>query len=201
MSLFLETIRIKNGRLKNIESHNLRMNKCRNVHFHEIRDLDLNGAITIPLEFQKGLVKCRVLYDRNIVKVEFEHYIFKNPRTFRLLNADSVDYSFKYADRNNLDNLFKTKGLADDIIMIKDGLLTDSYYANIALYKNRIWYSPKTPLLAGTQRARLIQNEKLVLRDIVVSELFEFEKIKIFNAMIPFSQHAAVIIGKQSILE
>ena len=85
--------------------------------------------------------------------------------------------------------------------MIKDGLLTDSYYANIALYKNRIWYSPKTPLLAGTQRARLIQNEKLVLRDIVVSELFEFEKIKIFNAMIPFSQHAAVIIGKQSILE
>ena len=85
--------------------------------------------------------------------------------------------------------------------MVKNGLLTDSYYANIALYKNGVWYSPKTPLLAGTQRSRLIQNEKLVLIDIAVSELFEFEKIKIFNAMIPFSEHAAVTIGMQSILE
>ena len=201
MSLFLETIRIKNGRLKNIESHNLRMNKCRNTHFHEIRDLDLNTTIAIPIEFQKGLVKCRVLYDRSIVKVEFEHYIFKNPRSFRLVNADSVDYSYKYADRNKLDELFRTKGLADDIIMVKDGLLTDSYYANIALYKNGIWYSPKAPLLAGTQRSKLIQDEMLVLIDIAVSELFEFEKIKIFNTMIPFSEHAAVTIGKQSILE
>ena len=61
--------------------------------------------------------------------------------------------------------------------------MTDSYYANLAFNKNGLWYTPKSPLLLGTQRAKLIEQGKLIEMHITVNDVRSFEYFKIFNAM------------------
>jgi len=198
MSLFLETIKINNGRRINLDGHNRRMNFTRNRHFHEIRDIDLRDEIEVPTEYEIGIVKCRVSYGRKVEKVEFEPYIFRNPQSFKLVNADHIDYKYKSADREALQELFAMKGEADDIIMVKDGLITDSYYANLVLLKDQVWYTPAKPLLQGTFRSKMLENEKLVEIDINEEELPYYEEIKIVNALTEWEMHKGVqvLIGK-----
>jgi 4-amino-4-deoxychorismate lyase len=113
-----------------------------------------------------------------------------------LINADHVDYSYKSADREALKSLFEMKGKADDIIMVQNELITDSYYANLAFLKNDTWYTPDKPLLKGTFREKLVVNEKLVLTEISVSDLSQYEKVKIFNALTEWEMHDPVDYSK-----
>lgn len=203
MSLFLETIKINNGHRINLEGHNMRMNRTRNRHFHEIRDIDLENEVDVPADFKFGIVKCRVIYGRQVEKITFEPYVFKDPRSFKLVNADHIEYGFKDANREPLNLLFASKGKVDDIIMTKQGYITDSFYANLAFLKNEIWYTPRKPLLEGTFRAKMLMNEKLVPLDIHTNDLPNFEKIKIINAMTEWGMHEAVdvLIGEHIFLE
>ena len=93
MSLFLETIKINNGRRINLEGHNRRMNTTRNRHFHEIRDIDLRDQIQVPQPFKQGIVKCKVVYGRKIESIEFEPYFFRNPRSFCLVEVNQFSYN------------------------------------------------------------------------------------------------------------
>lgn len=192
MSLFLETIKINNGRRENLDGHSRRMNKTRNAHFHEIRNIDLEDVIEVPQQYRQGIVKCRVTYGRKIEMVEFENYVFRNPRSFQLVSADHIDYSFKSADREPLTTLFNAKGRADDIIMVKNNHITDSYYANLAFLKDGIWHTPSKPLLTGTFRQKLVDNKKLVLANITPSDLGRYEEVKIFNALTEWEMHPPV---------
>ena len=198
MSLFLETIKINNGRRINLDGHNRRMNRTRNRHFHEIRDIDLKEEIEVPSHFETGVVRCRVVYGRQIEDITFDHYHFKNPRSFRVLSADHIDYGYKSSDRKALNQLFSEKREADDIIMTKEGFITDSFYANLALLKDGVWYTPIRPMLKGTFREKLVSSEKLVQEDIRADELIKYEAIKIFNALTEWEMHEEVeiIIGE-----
>jgi len=189
MSLFLETIKVNNGRRINLDGHSRRMNRTRNQHFHEIRNIDLKQKIDVPEHYQEGIVKCRVTYGRKIERIEFEKYHFSNPQSFLLVNADHIDYTYKSADREGLKLLFESRGEADDIIMIKNGLVTDSYYANLAYLKDDKWYTPEKPMLSGTFREKLLMNEKLVECNIHAEEVYNFEKFKIFNALTEWEMH------------
>lgn len=198
--LFLETIKINNGRRINLDGHNSRMNYTRNRHFHEIMNIDLKDEIIVPEDFKSGIVKCRVIYGRKIEKIEFEPYIFKNPRIFQVVDADHVVYPFKSKNRKILTDLYIQKGIAHDIILVKNNLITDSYYANLAFSINDKWYTPKKPLLMGTQRTKLIQMGKISEIDIPIDELFKYESLKIFNAITEWGMHAPIHINSKNIL-
>ncbi len=183
MSLFLETIKINNGRRINLDGHSRRMNYCRNRHFHEIRNIDLRDHIKVPSSFKKNIVKCRVTYGRKIERVVFEKYHFRQPTSFKIVEGNHLNYQYKAADRSALHELYENRGNCDDIIIIKDGLLTDSYYANLAFLKNGKWYTPTAPLLAGTQRKKLLDNGTLIAADINLATLQEYESFRIYNAL------------------
>jgi len=72
--------------------------------------------------------------------------------------------------------------------MIRNDLLTDTSYSNIALFDGENWITPKSPLLFGVNRAQLVAENKLIQKDIKVSELFNFQRISLFNAMIEFGE-------------
>ena len=75
----------------------------------------------------------------------------------------------------------------DDILIIKDLLVTDTSIANIAFETSGgEWITPKNPLLKGTTRARLLDEGKLKEADIRVHELRSFTKVALLNAMIDF---------------
>ena len=56
----------------------------------------------------------------------------------------------------------------DDILIVKNGLLTDTSIANIALYDGNDWYTPLHPLLKGTKRAELLDKGVLKEKEIKI---------------------------------
>jgi 4-amino-4-deoxychorismate lyase len=181
----IETIRIQNGRVCNIHYHNLRCNASRNVLFGSTDSIDLRSAIDTS-DLSGTEIKCRITYDEIVRKIEFETYSFRPIQTLKIIEVDDYDYSFKYADRNQLQAFYEQRGDKDDILMTRNGFLTDTYYANVALLQEGKWYSPKFPLLKGIRRAQLLQKERIIETEIHKDQIKEYEAITLFNAMIPF---------------
>ena len=80
--------------------------------------------------------------------------------------------------------LYDKRAHADDILIVKNGRLTDTYYCNTAFLKKGKWYTPKHPLLKGTQREFLISKKIIEEADLLIGDLSQFEKIRLFNSMI-----------------
>lgn len=185
---FLETICIRDGQPLHLEWHQRRVSATLQ-HFYPLEaseDISLHlGEIllscAIPAE---GVCRCRVLYDLNSVSVEFFSYEPRPILSLCLIDAPAnYDYRYKYADRKVLDDLFAQRGDADDILITRDGWVTDTSIANIAFRKNDRWYTPSMPLLAGTTWKRLVTKGVLIPRPIHQNDLLRYEAFSIFNAM------------------
>lgn len=184
-NLYIESIRIYNGRVYNIKYHNFRCNETRKEKYGSLDQLHLRKYIDIPNEYHSGLVKCRILYNDAVQKVEFSHYRPIPIRSLKLVNIGDFQYSYKHMDRSMIEKMYEKRGAADDILMVRNNLITDTQYANIALYQNGKWFTPKTPLLPGTRRHQLIEKKILFPKNISISELPNYSKISLFNALIP----------------
>jgi len=184
MSLFFETIRIENGNIYNLHRHNLRFNRTRKHFFPDAEALRLESYIRPPSS--KGLWRCRILYGRNIEKVEYLPYSPRRISSFKLIEAD-IQYHYKYADREEIDRLFGQKGRCDEILIVdEEGYLRDTSIANIALYDGLRWITPRRPLLEGTMRARLCERELLLEKDVKIKDLKEAVGFAVINAMVGF---------------
>ena len=72
------------------------------------------------------------------------------------------------------------------MLIVRDGLLTDTSIANVALYDGHEWLTPTHPLLRGTKRAELLARKAIREADIPADSIFSYSKIALFNAMIDF---------------
>ena len=82
-----------------------------------------------------------------------------------------------------LNSLLKYKDGCDDILIIKNGLITDISFANICFYNGKNWYTPSTPLLKGTCREKLLKQNSIIEKEIGISDLDYFSHFTIINAM------------------
>ena len=187
MCRFIETICINDGVIENLSAHNERMNNTIRVHYgSSAMPVSLEDFITA--EGCKGRTRCRVEYTSAVEKVEYFPYSIREVKSLQLVNDDMAEYSFKYADRSVLDRNFSLRDNADDVVIVRSGMLTDTSIANIALYKEGKWFTPKYPLSKGTRRARLL-TEGIIEEDIIMADsLHKYEKIRLFNAMISFGE-------------
>ena len=186
MYRFLESICCKDGDVLNLDLHQERVNRTFHHFFPKEPPLVLhNISSSLP---QSGKYKCRVEYGIEDFDVDYSIYTTPVIKSYKLVKIDSLDYQYKYADRRKLDDLFATRGSADDMIMIRNGLVTDSYYANLAFFDGNIWWTPKTPLLAGVMRASLIAKGKLQCKDIFQEEVGNFLKVSFINAMLELGE-------------
>lgn len=200
MCRFIETICINDGVIENLSAHNERMNNTIRVHYgSSVMPVSLEDFITA--EGCKGRTRCRVEYTSAVEKVEYSRYSIREVKSLQLVNDDTAEYSFKYADRSVLDRNFALRGNADDVVIVRSGMLTDTSIANIALYKEGKWFTPKYPLLKGTRRARLL-TEGIIEEDIIMADsLYKYEKIRLFNAMISFGEVEMDIKNVFTVLE
>ena len=188
MSLFIETIRLKSGLLRNLPFHQERFERTRRARLGLQHHPLLEQALEIPGGLESGLFKCRVIYGSQIERVEYEPYLRPVITSLKLVRSDTVAYAYKEADRTLLDTLFRSRGDADDILIVKDGLLTDSYYANITLWDGRSWHTPDTPLLKGTMRAFLLRQGVLSEKHLHVEDLKSYRVIRLINALNPLEE-------------
>ena len=180
---FLETIKIVDGQIFNLEYHQKRYESVlAALGAKEVQNLK---EFINPPEW--GLYRCRLLYDIHSVEVTFHEYKKREISTLKVIFENEIEYVHKSTARQKIDTLFEQREECDDILIIKELYVTDTSIANIAFQTSEgEWITPKNPLLKGTTRARLLDEGKLTERDIKVHELRSFSKVALLNAMIDF---------------
>ncbi len=197
MSLLVETIACIDGKLQNLPWHNARLNESRNDLFKS-KDRWMLEDLRVPKFVKTGNWKCRVIYGTKFSGISYEPYVPKLVKSLQVVEGN-FNYCYKYHDRSELDELYKQKGEADDIIIIKNGLVTDTSIANILLYDGDGWVTPDTPLLAGTMRSQLINKKLVKPKTIKATDLTNYKKIMLVNALNPFADTRAIDISKNLI--
>jgi len=188
MFQFIETIRIDNGQIELLHFHNVRFNATRLRFFSVEEDCNLNEQIVIPKKFQIGLVKCRITYDSKIVDVQFMHYQWRPISKLKTVDSN-ISYNYKSADRKHLEQLKSEAEPADEVLIIKDGRVSDTSFSNIIFRQNGFWYTPDTPLLSGVRREYLLQKGFISERSISIQDIETFDSFMLVNAMLDFDDN------------
>ena len=188
MCRFVESIKIQDGDFKRLQLHQARLQKAMACFYPNKKEIDLAESLRNTDFPTQGLFKCRVVYDSEIRQVEFAPYNKREIRSLKLVETDMESHAYKLEDRNEFNAAFAKRGDCDDVLLVKNGLLTDTSYCNIALYDGENWYTPRIPLLYGVNRTQLLEEGKLIEKDIKPVELLNFRYISLFNAMIEFGE-------------
>lgn len=192
---FFETIRYKNGILENLSYHQARINRTLRA---------LGGNISIQLDkiqlvhdFEKDIVyKIKCLYNlEGASHIEKEIYHKKTIQTVSIHQAALEEYQYKYTNRTWLNDALKNAG-TDEIVIVQNNIVKDGNYANLVFFNGSEWYTPKHPLLLGTHRARLIDENKIIEKDITVRDLANYSSLKYVNAMMLWEESPEIAISK-----
>ncbi len=186
MCLLLETIKIVEHNLINLEYHQQRVNRSIRDLFNKNARINLAGEIKVPDYLGKGLYKCRVIYNLEIKKVEYIPYKQPGITTLKLVTCNDLDYSYKFENRQAITELLELKGRCDDILILKNDLITDTLFCNIIFSDGNNWITPSKPLLKGTQREYLLDKGKITEAKIKSRDIHNFNSFKLINAMIDF---------------
>ncbi len=193
MCRLLESIKVENGTIHHLIYHEQRIRRAQQGLFGEVTIQRVADQITIPEYAQQGLYKCRIVYRRAIEQVEFIPYYQRAVRTLRRVHCDTIDYPHKYEDRRLLIELFAQRGDCDDILIIKNGLVTDTSYANIIFFDGQRWVTPAHPLLRGIQRQYLLDQGVISTEAIGEKDLPSFQQFRLINALLSFNHPAQAI--------
>jgi len=196
MSLLVESIKLCDGKLFNLEYHQQRLNRTMVERFPEATPIDLANAISIPENCSLGLFKVRVLYGPQLEKVEIEPYKFRTIQSLKVVHHESIDYHMKYTDRQILQQLYAQRCEADDIIIIKNGLVTDAFAANLIFFDGAKWVTPNSPLLKGTQRQALLDQGLISEQTIREEDIRTFFKVGLINALVSFEEMPVIPVEK-----
>ena len=184
MHQFVETIRIEGGKAMNLPLHDARMNATR-LHF---------APHAAPISLQKWLndaplseerIKARVVYNVDgVCETTFQTYKRREIQWLRMVEDNDISYTFKSTDRHELDHLLALRDGCDEVLIVKNGLITDTSFTNVAFFDGHKWLTPAQPLLNGTMRQWLLQRGQLTETHITPASLASFQRIMLFNAMI-----------------
>jgi 4-amino-4-deoxychorismate lyase len=186
MPRFIETIKWHDGQFYNMNYHQQRMDGTIQSFFAISRSMRLIDHLANSKVPKQGLFKCRVIYDDVIRSIEFVPYLIKPVRSLKIVRADSIDYAFKFEDRGQLIKLYNQRDACDDIIIVKDKVVTDASYANLLFKRGNDWVTPSNCLLNGTMRQNLLDLQKIRSEPILVGDIRKFEKVKLINSMLGF---------------
>jgi 4-amino-4-deoxychorismate lyase len=183
MFLLFETICIENGVPKYLKWHEMRMNRSRKEVWNRKDSVKLEKMLTIPDEYKTGVVRCNIEYGREIGPVTFRKYDKKKVHSLKVVECNTLDYHLKFSDRTLLEDLLLMKEDCDEIVIVKDGMITDTSMSNLIFYDGIHWFTPQFPLLKGTCRQRLLEENRISEKKILLSDVMLFEGLKLINAM------------------
>lgn len=184
MSRLIESIRLFNGKFSRLELHEERMQNSFQEVLKQKPDWSLEALLNEQPIPQSGLYKCRVVYDDQHQQVEFMPYQPRQIKTLKLVADNIIEYNHKWEKRGPLDDAFAERGDCDDILIVKNGLITDSSYANVVFQKGENWFTPQSYLLPGTMRQFLLNTGLITEHMITEKNLKEFDRCKLINAML-----------------
>ncbi len=147
------------------------------------------AGMTIPPE--QHTWRCRMIYEGNgkISSITAEPFTPRTLKTIGIIDIPTACYPLKYADRRVFDDLRKRFPRCDEIIITKNGFLSDGTFTNVYLRSpDNILLTPNTYLLAGCRRERLIQDGLLHPRTLHWRDIKPGWLIGFINALNPPGQ-------------
>ncbi len=189
--LFSEVVKVLDGKYLDMSYHLARMDKTMHAFFNTSIHIELREE-DIPKELQLGLTKCRILYSCDDIKIEYERYNFKGIKTLKLVKDNAINYAYKYANRGRFDHLLDKKGECDDILIIKNGLITDTSFTNIVLENEDGLFTPTSYLLEGTKRRALLETGRIKETIVKPEDLGNYSKLYLINAMITLEDNISI---------
>lgn len=192
MCLLLESIKIKNGIIYNLPLHQKRMNEARKKLFGCRDEIVLTNKINITEPYKTGLIKCRILYEKEIQRIEFIAYRFPSIHSLQIVHDNSLDYTYKTADRSAIEAVYNQRGNADEVLIIKNGFITDTSFCNIVLCKEEDYFTPDTFLLNGIKRQQLLHAGKIREKSIPIDQLKEYDSLYLINALIDIEDQICI---------
>lgn len=187
MFRLFESIRLENGNFHRLRYHQQRMD-------HSVKELTGNKNLISLFDTlskynppKTGLYKCRVVYTgAHLDAVEFVPYAIKPINSLKVVYDHQIEYEHKFTDRNKIEELLNQRQYCDDILIIKNGFITDSSYSNIIFYDGVNWITPNAPLLRGTMRQFLLDTAEIQAADIEVKDIPAFKSFRLINALRAF---------------
>jgi 4-amino-4-deoxychorismate lyase len=185
MSRFIESIKVEDQRIFLKELHQKRMNDTFS-NFGKVCKIDIYSLFLNLEHDEDGLYKFRIEYDlENNFKTQIIPYAISELGNFELVIDNEIDYSFKSADRIQLQKL-KDKSHADEVIIVKNNQITDTSYSNLLFLKDKTWFTPKSYLLNGVMRQNLLQSKEIKETEITLDNIKEFTHFQLINALNDF---------------
>ncbi len=188
MYQFIESIKLLDGKFFRVELHQERINQIFDAFFPDKKKISLTELIKYQAFPKKGFFKTRVVFNEEVKILEFVPYKIPNIKTLKVVETDIETAFYKSANRDKINRVFAKKEDCDDVLFVKNGFFTDTSYCNVALFDGENWFTPKTPLIYGTQRKNLINNKQILEKEIHISKIYNYQSICLFNAMIEFGE-------------
>ncbi|MFM7858213.1 MAG: aminotransferase class IV, partial [Flammeovirgaceae bacterium] len=184
MSLFIESIKLLDGEYHNLHLHDERRHTTLLHLTGKEPSQSLSQLLDLELRPLMGLYKCRVVYSQNTHAIDYVPYTMRKITSLQVVECDTVEYRYKLADRTKINDLHRQKGDADEIIIVKNGFITDASYANLIFKFGNDWITPNTYLLNGIMRQKLLMDGRIKEEEIRTKDLPKFGSVKLINAMV-----------------
>ena len=194
MSPLLESIQIREGLMQNMSYHEERMSLSSLALYGTKVNFSL-GSLILPLNAREGIVKCRIIYRNVVDKIEFQPYLPKEVNSLKLVFSDNIAYKYKFEDRSGLLGLLKQKESADDILIVKQGRITDTSFSNVVFRKGANYLTPSTCLLNGTRRQQLLNEGLIKEMDMSVEDISRMDSCILINAMLDLKSENEIKIS------
>ena len=189
MMTFIETIKIENGIAHNLDLHLERATRTCFHHFGARTVLPFEAIINeIKSSHSEGIYKLRIIYAGKIEHYTIEKYQPKIVKTLKIVDGGNIDYSFKYEDRLPLNKLLDLRGDCDDIIIIKEGYVTDTSFSNLVFSEGEQLFTPSRFLLNGIKRQQLLRDGKIKEKEIKMADINKYSNVFLINSMVDFIQ-------------
>lgn len=191
---FVEVAKVKDGVFVDPQPHIERIYRTTRNFFGQPINILLTDDM-IPVDLGKGIVKCRIVYGKKVVSINYEPYKMRNIESLAIVEHNTVEYNYKYLNRNTIDNLLKSRKNCDDILIVKNSLVTDTSYTNVVLKdKNDNLFTPASSLLSGTKRQKLLDTGIIHEKVIHIDDISSYTGIYLINAMIDIEDNLFIDI-------
>jgi 4-amino-4-deoxychorismate lyase len=189
----VESIKAENGQFFLLDYHQDRLERT----FHAVYKSSCPWQLVaiLPQAPSQGLFKVRFLYNATDFSIEVQPYVPKIIKTLKLIEIGDYTYPHKWTDRSTINAAFAQRGNCDDVLMTKNGFLTDASYANIVLFDGTNWVTPEKPLFEGVQRSYLLDHKKIQKVSIRSTELSNYQSYQLINAMNSFVENRFLSVG------
>ncbi|MDD2634457.1 MAG: aminotransferase class IV [Bacteroidales bacterium] len=192
--IFVEVLKVKNGTFIDIQDQLERIYRTTLHFFSKPLIVNLTNNI-IPIDLRNKLVKCRIVYAKEIISIHFETYKLRNIQSLALVEHNTIEYSYKYKNRDKINELLRQHNECDDILIVKNSLVTDTSYSNVVFKDiDGKLYTPASTLLAGTKRQKLLDTGIIYKKEIRINDIKSYEGVYLINAMIDIEDNVFVNI-------